>query len=106
MTIDVNTRENLSVVTVTGDVDLLAQSELARVGRGRRHSHSILFDVSGLQNFDTTFLRFLIHLHDRANAREPTTIELTGVPAQLRRVLEVTGLKVRFPVRSRNPQVR
>lgn len=99
MTIDVDTRENVAVVTVSGDVDLLAESELSRLGRGLRNKQTILFDVSRLENFDATFLRFLIRLYDRANAKEPATIELTGVPPQLHRVLEITGLKARFPVR-------
>jgi anti-anti-sigma factor len=99
MTIDVDTRENDAIVTVSGDVDMLVEPELSRLERGLREKQSILFDVSGLNHFDATFLRFLIRLHDHANSKAPATIELTGVSSQLQRILEVTGLTSKFPVR-------
>jgi anti-anti-sigma factor len=70
-------------------IDVRTMSEL-------EGKHTILLDLSGFERLDSAFLRFLVRLHERANAEQPTVIELTGTTPRVLRVLEITGLSRMF----------
>jgi anti-anti-sigma factor len=52
----------------------------------------VILDVSKVQYFDTTFLRFLANLGRHAKKAQQANVKLLGVTPHLRRVLEITGL--------------
>ncbi|MFF1542505.1 STAS domain-containing protein [Streptomyces sp. NPDC058291] len=79
-------RNGAWVVVAHGDYDLnsIAPLEDALVTAARKHSKVVL-DVSALTFADSTFLNLLIRIH-----RE-TGMRLAGPPANLQRLLEITG---------------
>lgn len=82
-------REGNAVLTVTGDLDLLAADELRRVvtealSGGTR---SVVFELSGLRFIDSAGLAVLIEASSHAES-----VELRSPSTPVRRAVELTGL--------------
>jgi len=84
------------VVSISGEVDLTCASELTTLEKELAEPDSIVFDVTGLEYADTTFLRFLLRLRAHGNKSRRTAIRLVGVGRRLQRLFEVTGLSHLF----------
>ena len=80
------------MITVSGDVDLASAGALSLLERELHGQENIVFDVAGLEFFDSTFLRFLVRLKTHAAKEQSGTVELVGVKPHLRRILAITGL--------------
>jgi anti-sigma B factor antagonist len=100
LTIDVTSRNGAGVrVVAAGELDLLTAAGLqarldAELGRG----HAIELDLAAVTFVDSTGLRVLVQTTQRAEkAGLPFTL-LAPLPAQMRRVLQVTGLNQRLPI--------
>ena len=91
-----NVHENASVVTLSGDIDLASAGALSLLEKKLDGRENIIFDVAGLEHFDTTFLRFLVRLRKHVAQEQSGTVELVGVKPQLQRILEITGLARTF----------
>ncbi|MDR7274992.1 STAS domain-containing protein [Catenuloplanes atrovinosus] len=82
-----------ALLSLAGDLDFDTAEEL--VDEAERalitEIRTLRLDLSGLYICDSSGLSALLHIHH--DAREVgTDFEITGVTAQLRRILEVTGL--------------
>ena len=93
--------ENASVITLSGDIDLASAGELSLLAKKLDGRENIVFDVAGLEHFDTTFLRFLVELRKHVAREQSGTVELVGAKPQLRRILEITGLARMFSLQPR-----
>jgi anti-sigma B factor antagonist len=100
LTIDVTSREGTGVrIAAAGELDLVTAAELqsrldAELGTG----HAIELDLTGVTFVDSTGLRVLVQTAQRAeDGGLPFTL-LQPLPAQMRRVLQVTGLDQRLPI--------
>jgi anti-anti-sigma factor len=98
MICEYDTHDNVSLVRLTGEVDLASAGEFATLEAHLSGRDRVIFDVSGLEYADSAFLKFLVRLRTHLNWDEPSAIELVGVRPKLRRVLEVTGLNRQFSV--------
>lgn len=83
-------------VKLCGEIDISSAGELSRMGEQLLEPERVIFDVSGLEYADTTFLRFLIHLRNHTNKTQSGAVKLVGVSRRLRRILDVTGLSHLF----------
>ena len=77
------------VITVTGDLDLLAADMLRRaVSRALRGERKrVIFELSGLRFIDSAGLTVLIEASSQA-----TSVELLSPSPAVRRAVELTGL--------------
>jgi anti-sigma B factor antagonist len=95
VTCEWNVEQKGSLVRLAGELDIACAPCLATLEESLRDQESVVFDVSGLDYVDATFLSFLIRLAKRINRVDPA-IELIGAKPNLLRLLEVTGLSRRF----------
>ena len=94
--------ENASAIELSGDADLASSGALSILETQLQGRENIVFDVTGLESVDSTFLRFLVRLKQHAAKEELATVELVGVKPNLRRILEVTGLARMFSLQPRS----
>jgi anti-sigma B factor antagonist len=100
LTIDVTSREGTGVrIAAAGELDLVTAAELqssldAELGAG----HAIELDLAGVTFVDSTGLRVLVQTAQRAEQAGLSFTLLRPLPAQMRRVLQVTGLDRRLPI--------
>ncbi|MFJ6941040.1 STAS domain-containing protein [Streptomyces sp. NPDC101132] len=96
--VDVSTRPGRLVLTVAGELDFdtcpLVSGAVAVLPLWGR---VLTVDLSAVTFMDSSGLHLLIALCRRAD-REGGSLELTGVPAQALRVLELTGAEDLFTV--------
>jgi anti-anti-sigma factor len=78
------------VVFVGGEIDLGTAPRLEQVLAGLPNDQPIVIDCSRVQYFDLAGVRVLENLYVRPAARR--SIILTGLPPQVRRVLDLVGL--------------
>ena len=98
MTYEAKDTEQMSLVKLSGDIDIASAGTLFRLEKKLAGRDNIVFDVAELEYVDATFLGFLMRLKQHGHLNESTTIELVGAKSNLRRILEVTGLKNVFAV--------
>ena len=80
-------------VSLCGEVDLACEDELVGVVRTFTRSDlaNVVVDLSDVTFMDSTGIRALLALAAQASARSGR-IELRGVPGQIGRVLDLTGV--------------
>jgi anti-anti-sigma factor len=91
-----NVQEHATVTALSGDIDVASAGALAQLEKKLAFRDKIVFDVTGLRHFDSTFLRFLVRLKEHVARDRAATIELVGVTPRLRRILHITGLARAF----------
>jgi anti-anti-sigma factor len=91
-----NVKEHASVITLSGDIDLAAVGALSELGKKLVLRHTLVFDVAGLRDIDSTLLRFLVRLKEHVARDQSATVELVGATPRLRRILHITGLAREF----------
>src|SRR3954469_25185411 len=87
------------VLAVSGELDLAAVDEFLDQARGAIDGPVLQLDCSGLTFIDSTGLGALVRLREEARGRG-TDVQLTRVPAQVSRILDITGLTEIFPTDS------
>lgn len=90
LAIDVRREAAPTVLSLTGEVDLLTAPQL----RERLHvvpDGDLVLDLSGVEFFSAAGLRVLHEAHERRQAAG-TTMMLTAVPGRINRLLRITGL--------------
>ncbi len=92
MTYEANIDTKVSLVKLSGDIDIASAGTLLRLEKRLAGRENIVFDVADLDFVDATFLGFLMRLKERASKERSTNIELLGAKPNLRRILQVTGL--------------
>jgi len=86
-------------VTIAGDLDLATASSLERcLSDELATAHDVELDVTELHFIDSTGIRAMVDALQRFSESGRAFRLLGPLPAQMRRVLEVTGLLERFPV--------
>ena len=85
------------VVEPRGEIDL-ATVDLVREAVEREHQpgETVVLDLRGTEFMDTSGLRFVVELCDRAG-REGFEARLVRGPSAVQRVFEVAGLDTRLP---------
>ena len=89
-------------VAVTGELDIATAPRFtARLGEllRRGYPRELVIDLSGLSFIDASGLRALTDLRSRVEQNQSVLI-LEGVPAQMRRVIQLIGPTRRFRIRS------
>ena len=101
LSIDVVTQAAGRRVVATGELDLTTASALqARVFDELTAGHDVELDLSAVPFVDSSGLRVLVLAAREATDRGVTFTLLEPLPAQMRRVLTVTGLIDRLPIAS------
>jgi anti-sigma B factor antagonist len=102
LTLHVCPGDSSAVVWVTGDVDTNAaevfRDMMLRVMR--RHSPSLLLDLSGISFIDCAGLRALLMTRRLAAVRGGSVCLIAESPA-VRRIIDLIGVRDVFPVRER-----
>jgi anti-sigma B factor antagonist len=89
-------------VAVTGELDIATAPRFsARLGEllRRGYPRELIIDLSGVSFIDASGLRALTELRSRVE-RQQSVLVLEGVPAQMRRVIQLIGPTRRFRIRS------
>ncbi len=89
-------------VAVTGELDIATAPRFsARLGEllRRGYPRELIIDLSGLSFIDASGLRALTDLRSRVEQQQSVLV-LEGVPAQMRRVIQLIGPARRFRIRS------
>jgi anti-sigma B factor antagonist len=99
LTIEVTGEGDATVVRMAGELDIVTAdqckrrvSDLVDGGAG-----TVRLDLAGLGFVDSSGLGALVAIHHHAVARG-AAIELQGVPAQVRRLMEITKLDELFTI--------
>lgn len=109
-TLSVSVRERKAVmppgesltVAVTGELDIATAPRFsARLGEllRRGYPRELVIDLSGVSFIDASGLRALTDLRSRVEQQQSVLV-LAGVPAQMRRVIQLIGPTRRFRIRS------
>lgn len=92
-----------SVVTLSGELDLVAADRLARcLEHAIVNVRSVVVDLRGLAFMDSAGLGVLVRAQARATKTGCRLILVRG-PLQIDRLLELTGLESRFEIRDDVP---
>jgi anti-sigma B factor antagonist len=97
--LDVRRTDRATVVSVSGELDIVSSAELEEALEGLEGSEarSIILDLTDVEFMDSAGLAVVVRAHQRAeNAGTPFTL-VTGSP-QVRRLLSVTGMDARITV--------
>ena len=82
-----------------GELDLVSAAELqSRLDAELSAGHDIELDLARVGFVDSTGLRVLVHAAQRAEQVGTGFLMLAPLPAQMARVLKVTGLDQRLPI--------
>ncbi len=97
--VEVHAGEKELVVAVRGELDLLSVRELERVLEDAYHSSAapIVLDLAALEFIDSTGLRVLLRAQQRAEC-DGLRFGLRNVPAQMRRLFEMTRTERYFTI--------
>jgi len=95
--VGVQRQDSTVVVSPAGEIDL-ATVDLVRdaVDANWEPPLALVLDFRGLAFIDTSGLRYVLELNDRA-AREGFELRLVRGPAAVQRVFEVAGVEPRLP---------
>lgn len=95
--VDIERREGMLVARPRGEIDL-ATVDLVREAVEREHQpgDAIVLDLRPTEFMDTSGLRYVVELNDRA-AAEGFALHLVRGPTAVQRVFEVAGLDARLP---------
>ncbi|MFG2749499.1 STAS domain-containing protein [Streptomyces xanthophaeus] len=97
--VDVTEQHDRTTVSVCGDIDFDTCLSLTRaLDALELTDRTLVLDLSAVSFMGTSFLHVLIALRHRAIAEE-WTLELSGVPDQGLRVLELTNARHLFTLR-------
>ena len=87
---------NALVVAPEGEIDL-ATVDMVRAAVGERQpAEDIVLDFRGVAFMDTSGLRYVLELNERAT-REGFALRVVRGPQAVQRVFEVSGLEPRLP---------
>jgi anti-anti-sigma factor len=97
--VDVQNEHDATIVAVSGELDLASSPELDAVleRAGDYGAGLVLVDLRGLEFMDSTGLSVLVKAHQRAEDAG-TRFGLVNGPAQVRRLLSLTGIGDRVTV--------
>jgi anti-sigma B factor antagonist len=103
MEINIETVDEVTIVTMEGDVDSnsapMAQEQILELATpGSR----ILLDLSGVKYMSSAGLRVLLSVHRQAT-RQEGTIVLVGLAEEIKDTMEITGFLNFFTVRDTVP---
>jgi anti-sigma B factor antagonist len=89
--------ESALVVAPRGEIDL-ATVDLVRdvVEREKQPGEDLVLDLRGVAFMDTSGLRYVLELNDRAS-RDGFILRLVKGPSAVQRVFEVSGVEPRLP---------
>jgi anti-anti-sigma factor len=90
LSVAVETRGDLAVVVVAGEVDLESCAQLGTVLAGLRASHAVDVDLSAVTYLDSTGLRTLLDARDGAMA-VGGRLRVSATSNIVARLLEITG---------------
>lgn len=86
--ISIEDREGISVLRVSGEIDLATHEELTgRIRTAAADSKPVVIDLSGCGFIDSSGIRALL-----LGEREAKTIAVAGANDQVKRVFEMTGV--------------
>lgn len=93
----VNRTGDALIVAPRGEIDL-ATVDLVReaVEREQQPAESLILDLRGVEFMDTSGLRYVLELNERASHSE-FLLRLVRGPSAVQRVFEVSGLESRLP---------
>ena len=102
LTLHICPGDNGAVVWASGDVDTNAAETFQDMMQSvmRRHSASLLLDLSGVSFMDCAGLRALLLTQRRAGMRGGSVSLIAESPA-VRRIIDLLGVRDAFPVRER-----
>jgi anti-anti-sigma factor len=102
LTLHICPGDNGAVVWASGDVDTNAAETFQDMMQSvmRRHSASLLLDLSGVSFMDCAGLRALLLTQRRAGMRGGSVSLIAESPA-VRRIIDLLGVRDVFPVRER-----
>jgi anti-anti-sigma factor len=85
------------IVAPRGEIDL-ATVDLVKdaVEREQQPRENLILDLREVEFIDTSGLRYVLELHDRAE-RDGFSLRLVRGPSAVQRVFEVSGLEPRLP---------
>jgi anti-anti-sigma factor len=85
------------VVAPRGEIDLATVGLVRDAADGERRSgEDLVLDLREVEFMDTSGLRYVLEMVDRAE-REAFTVGIVRGPAAVQRVFEVSGLEPRLP---------
>jgi anti-sigma B factor antagonist len=86
-------------IAAAGELDLLSAAQLqSRLDEELDSGQQVELDVAGITFVDSTGLRVFVQAAQRAAQAGLRFALLQPLPAQMRRVLQVTGLDQRLPI--------
>src|ERR1700750_235162 len=102
LTLHICPGDSVAVVWARGDVDTNAAETFQDMMQSvmRRHSPSLLLDLSGVSFMDCAGLRALLLTQRRAGMRGGSVSLIAESPA-VRRIIDLLGVREAFPVRGR-----
>jgi anti-anti-sigma factor len=87
-------------VTITGELDLIATSQLETVLNRQRPKQTIVVDLTGLDFIDSSGIRAILLLWKRAQA-EGFDLRLTSSTPEVMKAFELVGLLDELPFNTR-----
>jgi anti-anti-sigma factor len=90
LSVAVDNRDDLAVVTVAGEVDLESCTELGVVLAGLQGAGAVDVDLSGVTYLDSTGLRSLLAARDAA-AERGGRLRVSAASNIVARLIEITG---------------
>ena len=95
--VDVHRHGSALVVAPRGEIDLATVDQVRdAVERDRQSGETIVLDLREVGFMDTSGLRYVLELVERA-PREGFDVRLVRGPSAVQRVFEVSGLEPRLP---------
>ncbi|MFD9338331.1 STAS domain-containing protein [Streptomyces sp. NPDC060028] len=99
LTIDTTAQKGRTVLTITGSLDMDSCPHItAATDILVLEGHALALDLSGVTFMDSSGLNMLLNLRNRTQA-ENCALELSGLPDQPLRVLDITGARDLFILR-------
>lgn len=97
---EVERHDDHIAVRLTGELDLAQAPRFteAALGALRERPSTLEVDLSGLTFLDSTGVRAILEVHQRARGSD-SALHLVQGPPRIRRVFELTGLLDRLPFR-------
>ena len=95
--VDVERQDSTVVVSPAGEIDLATVGLVRQAVEREQHSgDDVVLDLRGVGFLDTSGLRYVLEVNERA-ARDGFTLHVVRGPRAVQRVFEVAGVESRLP---------